>query len=134
MVRNRRWSVGFSVLVALAGLYAIGCSRPPGALRNIAFTYESDPKSPRAGLNTFTVTLTRGSGQPLAGAHVSLEADMSHAGMAPVFAEAGELAPGRYQGTIDLNMRGDWVVLFHIKLTSGETFDRQVELRNLQAT
>jgi hypothetical protein len=70
----------------------------------------------------------------LAGAHVSLEGDMSHAGMAPVFGETSELAPGRYQGTLDLNMRGDWIVLFRIKLASGETFDRQIELRNLQAT
>jgi hypothetical protein len=86
------------------------------------------------GFNTFTVTLTSASGERLGGAHVSLEGDMSHAGMAPVFAETSELAPGRYQGTLDLNMRGDWIVLFHIKLASGETFDRQIELRNIQAT
>jgi len=59
---------------------------------------------------------------------------MSHAGMAPVFGETRELAPGRYQGRLDLNMRGDWIVLFHIKLASGETFDEQVELRNIKAT
>jgi hypothetical protein len=98
------------------------------------FTCDSDPKSPRVGLNTFTVTLTSASGERLASAHVSLEGDMSHAGMAPVFGEAREVAQGLYQGTIDLNMRGDWIVLFHIKLASGETFDRQIELRNIQAT
>jgi hypothetical protein len=82
----------------------------------------------------FTVTLTSASGERLAGAHVSLEGDMSHAGMAPVLGETSELAPGRYQGTFDLNMRDDWIVLFHVKLASGETFDRQIELRNIQAT
>jgi len=59
---------------------------------------------------------------------------MSHAGMAPALSETIEVGPGRYQGTLDLNMRGDWIVLFHIKLASGETFDRQIELRNLMAS
>jgi hypothetical protein len=54
--------------------------------------------------------------------------------MAPVFGETREPSPGRYQGTLDLKMPGDWIVLFHIKLASGETFDRQIELRNIQAT
>jgi hypothetical protein len=31
-------------------------------------------------------------------------------------------------------MRDDWIVLFHVKLASGETFDRQIELRNIKAT
>jgi len=37
------------------------------------------------------------------------------------------------QGTPNLNMRGDLIVLFHIKLANGETFDEQVELRNVKA-
>jgi len=86
------------------------------------------------GLNTFTVTLTRTAGERLVGAHVSLEGDMSHAGMSPVFTGAKEISPGRYRGTLDLNMRGDWVILFHVELATGETFDRQVDLRNIQAT
>jgi hypothetical protein len=115
-------------------LYTISCSKSSGAPNGVAFSCESDPKLPRVGLNTFTVTLTAASGERLAGAQVSLEGDMSHAGMAPVFGETRELAPGRYQGRLDLNMRGDWIVLFHIKLASGETFDEQVELRNIKAT
>ena len=115
-------------------MYTIGCSKSLGAPSGITFTYESDPKSPCVGLNSFTVTLTNTSGERLAGAHVSLEGDMSHAGMPPVFGEITELAPGRYQGKLDLDMRGDWIVLFHITLASGKTFDEQVELRNIKAT
>jgi len=54
--------------------------------------------------------------------------------MSPVFSETKEIGPGRYQGTLDLNMRGDWSVLFHITLLSGRTFDSQVTIRNIQAT
>jgi hypothetical protein len=53
--------------------------------------------------------------------------------MSPVFVEANETAPGRYQGTLEFNMRGDWTVIFHITLASGRTFDRQVKIQNVQA-
>jgi hypothetical protein len=59
---------------------------------------------------------------------------MSHAGMSPEFGEAKEIAPGRYQGTLNFNMIGDWTVLFHITLADGRTVERQVEIRNIQAT
>jgi hypothetical protein len=108
------------VLLTLANLYAIGCSKFLGAQNGIAFAYEREP--------------TGTSGEHLARAYVSLEGDMSYAGMAPVIGQTRELAPGRYLGTLDLNMPGDGVVLFQIKLASGETFDQQVELRNIQAT
>jgi hypothetical protein len=58
---------------------------------------------------------------------------MSHAGMSPVLGDAREIEPGRYQGALDLNMRGDWTVLFHIRLANGVAFDRQVDIRNIQA-
>jgi hypothetical protein len=58
---------------------------------------------------------------------------MSHPGMSPVFGEAKEIAAGRYEGTIELNMRGDWTVLLHITLVSGQKIDRQVKIPNIQA-
>jgi hypothetical protein len=134
MVRTRRFAFCICVLLVLTNSQTVSCSKSLDVPNNVAFTYESDPKPPRLGVNTFTVTLTSTGGERLGGAQVSLEGDMSHAGMSPVFGETRELAPGLYQGTLDLNMRGDWTVLFHIKLANGETFDRQVELRNIQAT
>jgi hypothetical protein len=133
MVRNRGMSISLFAVLALANSYAIGCSKSQAGQNNIGFACDGEPNPPRVGLNTFTVKLASTSGGPLTGAHVSLEGDMSHAGMAPVFGETRELAPGRYQGTLDLNMRGDWVVLFHIALANGETVDRQLEVRNIKA-
>jgi YtkA-like len=77
--------------------------------------------------------LTGIDGTRLSGARISLEGDMSHPGMSPVFGEAKETAPGRYQGTLEINMRGDWTILFHITLASGQTFERQVKIQNIQA-
>jgi hypothetical protein len=39
---------------------------------------------------------------------------MSHAGMAPVFAEAKETEPGHYQSIMQLSMAGDWIVIVHV--------------------
>ena len=63
--------------------------------------------------------------RPVSGAQITLEADMSHAGMAPVFEEASETEPGQYQAHLKFAMAGDWVILLHVRLPSGQTLERQ---------
>ena len=58
---------------------------------------------------------------------------MSHAGMVPVFADARETEPGRYQSTVELTMAGDWFILVHITLTDGRKLDRQFEIKGVAA-
>ena len=53
---------------------------------------------------------------------------MSHAGMAPVFAEAKEIEPGRYQSNMELTMAGDWHVSARVTLPDGRQFERQFEI------
>ena len=134
-VRNRR-RFGLAVLVALllASLQSAGCARSARATSDVALVYDSDPKPPRVGPNTFTIGLSGKNDQRLAGARISLEGDMSHPGMSPVFGEAREIAPGQYRGTLDLNMLGDWTVVFHITLANGQSFDRQVQIPHIRAT
>jgi hypothetical protein len=134
MVRNRLFCAFAASLVLSANAYLISCSKSPGVPRDVDFACESDPKPPHVGRNEFTVTLTGSNHMGLAGARVSLEGDMSHPGMRPVFAEAKEISPGHYQGTLDLSMPGDWIVLFHITLANGQAFDREMKIQNLQAT
>jgi hypothetical protein len=83
------------------------------------------PNPPRVGPVTLTVRL------PEAGADVTLEADMSHAGMNPIFAHAQETAPGVYQAHLDLAMAGDWVVLIQGKLRNGQELERQADLKGV---
>lgn len=56
---------------------------------------------------------------------------MSHAGMVPVFAEAKEIAPGRYQSIMRLSMAGDWYVLVHVTLPDGRELDQQVDIKGV---
>jgi len=61
-----------------------------------------------------------------------VEADMSHAGMAPVFAEATETEPGQYRANLRFEMPGDWVVLLHIRLPGGQTLERQFNVSGVR--
>jgi hypothetical protein len=132
--RNGYSRIAVFLLLLLCSSLSGGCSKSSGSLNEVGFACETDPTPSRVGLTTFTVTLTRRTGERVAGAHISLEGDMSHAGMSPVFGEAKETGPGRYQAKLELNMRGDWTVLFHITLPGGRSFDRQLNIRNIQAT
>jgi len=61
-----------------------------------------------------------------------LEGDMSHAGMAPVFGEAKEIAPGRYQASLTLEMPGDWVILLHVTMPGGQKLERQIDVKGVR--
>jgi hypothetical protein len=134
MVRIRqRFGRAVFVALLLASLQAAGCARSARATYDVAFVCDSDPKPPRVGPNTFTIVLRGKNDQRLGGARIALEGDMSHPGMSPVFGEAREIAPGQYRGTLDLNMLGDWTVVFHITLANGQSFDRQVQIPHIRA-
>jgi hypothetical protein len=99
----------------------------------VAIEYEIRPRPLRAGPAILTVRLRDSAGNPVAGARVSLEANMSHPGMAPVFGEAREGAPGQYQGRMEFAMAGDWVVLIHVTLPDGRKIDREESVPGVAA-
>jgi hypothetical protein len=72
--------------------------------------------------------------KPISGARITLEADMSHAGMAPVFEEASETEPGQYQAHLKFAMAGDWVILLHVRLPGGQTLERKFNVRAFDPT
>jgi len=83
------------------------------------------------GQTTITLRLTNISGQPVSGARIKLEANMSHPGMAPVFADATEVEPGTYRSTIELSMAGDWIVVAQVTLSDGRRSDHQFEINGV---
>ncbi len=113
-------------------LLAVGCRRQTTESPDIVVTHEITPQPVRVGATYVVLGLKGGVSKPVTGARISLEADMSHPGMAPVFGEASEIAPGHYQGQINLTMAGDWVVLVHITLANGRKVERQIELKGVE--
>ena len=117
----------------VAVLLASGCRKPVTPQADIAIEYGISSQPVRVGPIVLSVKLRDGAGKPVAGAHVGLEADMSHPGMAPVFGEAREVAPGQYQGALEFGMPGDWVVLIHARLPDGRTLERDVNVPGVAA-
>jgi hypothetical protein len=133
MGQSRALEIAAGDLLLVGNLTVCGCAKTSSAPDDLLFSCENEPAAARVGANTFTVTLSDKAGARLTGAHIAIEGDMTHPGMSPVVGHAKEIAPGKYQGTLDLTMRGDWAILFHITLPSGRTVERQVQMQSLGA-
>src|SRR5208282_4768600 len=118
------WLMGISyvsrcrlVLVVAAVVVGIGCHRPPNTSSGVTVEFQIKPKPVGVGPVVISFVLTDAANHPgnhqLTGAHIKVEADMSHAGMSPVFADASELRPAHYESHLSLGMAGDWVILLH---------------------
>ena len=93
---------------------------------------EIEPHPLRVGQVTVTVRVTQPStGKPITGANVRLEGNMSHAGMAAVFAETTEVEPGLYRTNMTLTMAGDWLLSVYVTLREGLHVDRQFEFKGV---
>ena len=53
---------------------------------------------------------------------------MNHAGMVPVFADAVEIAPGRYRADLEFTMSGDWFILVRADLPDGRSMERKIDV------
>jgi YtkA-like len=125
-----------------ATLFLASCSKPvqpPDLIASeqiasepVAIEHEISPEPARVGPANITLRLADAAAKPITGARIALEADMSHAGMSPLFAEARETEPGRYQARLTFQMAGDWVILLHITLPSGKKLERQIDVRGVR--
>jgi hypothetical protein len=88
---------------------------------------ELTPDPPTVGQADLVVRLTDADNSPLTGASVSLKADMTHAGMTPVFGQAIEDGDGRYRTTFEWTMAGDWILTVTGTLADGRTFQRELQ-------
>jgi hypothetical protein len=126
-------TVVLSALACVAALFASGCRKAVEPQSAIAIEYGISPQPVRVGPVAITVKLRDAAGEPVPGARVNLEAGMSHPGMAPVFGEVREVTPGRYQGSLEFAMPGDWVILIHVTLPDGRKLERQVSVPGVTA-
>ena len=108
-----------------------GCRPQPASLTDLRINYAVFPQPPRVGQTRISLFLRDSSGQPVYGARIKLEANMSHPGMAPVLADATEAMPGRYEATLELSMAGDWIVVAHVSLRDGRKLDHQFEINGV---
>jgi len=106
-----------------------GCQKAGESLPDIVVEHEITPRPPKVGPAIVTLKLSDSGGSPIKEAQVNLEGNMSHAGMRPVFGEARETEPGRYEAPLELTMGGDWIVIVNITLRDGRKLQRQFEIK-----
>lgn len=132
--RSARFSKHFVGTLAFASCFLFAaCHRTSGAGSTVMLNYEIMPSPARVGPAEIAVTLKIVNAEVVTAARVTLEADMAHPGMAPVFAQAKETAPGKYVGNLNFTMPGDWVILAHVTLPDGSKVERQIELSGIEA-
>jgi hypothetical protein len=115
--------LGLLLLLVLAA-----CSRGGKDLPDVALDLIIEPEPPQLGPAAITVTLHDAKGELLSGAVVELEGNMNHAGMVPVFADAVEIAPGRYRADLEFTMGGDWFILVRADLPDGRSMERKIDV------
>jgi hypothetical protein len=132
---SRLISLGWRKLLVLAftaAWFLTGCSRPSDLASAVAIEHEFSPEPPRIGPVVVTLRLADSAAKAITGAHITVEADMSHAGMSPIFGEAREIEPGRYQANLTFEMAGDWVILLHVVLPGREKLERQIDMKGVR--
>ncbi|HUB52341.1 MAG TPA: FixH family protein [Terracidiphilus sp.] len=121
------------ILAAAPVLVATGCRKQGAATGDVSVDASITPQPVHTGSEVVAFRLANSAHQPVAGARVQVEGDMSHPGMAPVFADAQEISPGTYKASLNFTMGGDWVVIFHITLSDGRKVERQMDVKGVES-
>ena len=120
--------VGRRCTLVLLFLVLAGCTRGVGPLPDVRVELAVQPQPPQIGPAIVQVSLTDLAGQPVAGAEVEIEGNMTHAGMVPVLSPAVEVEPGRYRGELEFTMVGDWFILVRASLADGRSLEEKVDV------
>ncbi len=116
------------LLLLVVAVLLIGGCRGGEAPDNSGLTLAlaMSPTPPGVGPARLIISLRDSAGAPVEGATVSVEGNMSHAGMVPVFGSAREGEPGTYTiPDFTFTMAGDWILTLEATLPDG----RRTQLR-----
>jgi len=131
-MNRKNWFLLMSIL--LLALALAGCQRGSSTdIPEIGLELTVSPDPPGIGQATIMLVMAGEDGQPITGAQVELEGNMSHAGMTPVFSQAREVDEGRYEAPLEFTMGGDWFILVKATLPDGRKMERQVDVPGVAA-
>jgi hypothetical protein len=121
------WRIAFLACGLI--LFGTACKRGADLSSKVTIYFEITPQPPRVGPVGVVFVIKDAATLPITKAKITAEADMSHPGMSPVFADVREVSPGRYESQMNLAMAGDWVILLHGTLPDGSKLERQFDVR-----
>ena len=120
----------FSLCLFVIGF--AGCHRS-WSTGDVRIEPEFEPNPPRVGAVTITLRVTEALGKPVTGARLKLELNMTHAGMAPVIADAQEVEPGSYRANVQLSMAGDWSLFVDVTLANGNKVYQSFDIKGVSS-
>lgn len=129
---HRGFPATLLLVLACAGALVAGC-RPRSSATKVHIEVHFGDSHPVVGQNAFTVRIADAAGNPVRLQDAEVEGDMNHAGMKPVFAKLDQIAPGKYSGTIEFTMGGDWFLLVSGKTPDAVRFESKVDVPGVQA-
>ncbi len=112
------WPLVALILVTLLGLSACGGGRAT-PMSDLRIELRTGEGAVHTGAATLTVRVTDTNAHPVPDAAVTVEGNMTHAGMAPVLASATGGQNGEYVTPFTWTMAGDWVVTVKVTLPDG---------------
>lgn len=80
---------------------------------------------------TFKFTLTDKNKNLIKNAIIKIEANMNHAGMVPVLADATITTEGLYEAKIKPTMLGDWILFLTITLSDGKVIKKEFYFKTI---
>lgn len=116
----------------LSPLVLPACTRAQAG-PELSIGIELDPDPPSAGDTKFVLLVATPEGVAIEGAEIRVEATMSHAGMVPEFATCTETEPGRYAGSFEFTMGGDWILIVDVGLPDGRAVEKVLEIPGVAA-
>jgi hypothetical protein len=112
-----------------------GCQKKEAAAPEMdaKLAVQFTPNPPVVGQNDIEITATDAAGQPVQLGMIKVEGNMNHAGMKPVFAELIENEAGKYAGTIEFTMAGDWVLLVTSEASAEGSLNKKIDVPGVKA-
>ena len=128
-LRRPRRALFLTLISLLILTLLIGCGRvqksAPATQDSFNVTFATEPAQPTVGAGVVVLALRDATGQPVNDAKVTIEANMSHAGMVPVNAEVTGGQDGVYRLPLQWTMAGDWYVDVRFTLADGQVIGRR---------
>jgi hypothetical protein len=134
-----RYPVVITLLVIL--LVVVGCGRvqneqlvgsdsalPNGVEMTVTVT---DAEALTVATASEAVIRLTQNGEPVSGATLAIEGNMTHAGMEPLFVNVTETAPGDYRAPLEWNMGGEWLLTVRGTLPDGTAIEQRVDGLNV---
>ena len=128
--RRKRFQTDLSALLLALWACWLGaaCHRQAQA-RDLTFESSLSPRRAAVGRPALLeLHVLDAAGRPVLGAHLRVEAQMSHPGMAPFLATVTERGNGVYEVPLRFSMAGDWIVLVTGSLSNGDKVEHRIEV------